>query len=352
MKRKPRCRAADPELLSKKSQELFQTLSSRIVGQDRAIAQFVRVMAKVNSKLAAPNRPLATLLFMGPTGVGKTEVCHTLAEALHGDRNKRVRIDCSEFQSSHEISKLIGSPPGYLGHRETTALLAQKKLGEATSANSGISILIFDEIEKAHPALLDMLLQILEDGRLTMGNGDVTDFQKTIIVMTANLGSRETNTLITGSGIGFNSQPEHHDDLDQKIYVLSREAAKRHFRPEFLNRLDRIIVFRSLSKEHMKIILEIQLSDVLRRLDKSEAGVDLVLSNRAKDYLLEEGTDSKSGARQLRRVLEREVVDAVVNIISSEQAKDGDSIVVDYENDKLTFDVCTPVPPKKEESEI
>jgi ATP-dependent Clp protease ATP-binding subunit ClpB len=327
----------DPKKRGEELSRLLSRLEFRIIGQDRALQKIARVLQKFAVGLNAPNRPLAVLLFLGPSGVGKTEVSHALADILLNNRDALTRVDCAEFQESHEVSKLIGSPPGYLGHLSNNARLSQARLDQYQTETTKINILTFDEIEKADEAVTDFLLGVLDRGKATLGNGEVVDFTKTIIVITSNLGSREVSNLIHGSEIGFRSNTEAREDLDAKIYKTAKEAAKRHFRPEFINRLDRIIVFRSLSEESLRRILHKELSQLRGRIPDHHA-VKLDLSNRAKTFLLKQGTSDAYGARELQRTVERYVADPLANLLGSGQLDVGDRVLIDFEDGEMTFD--------------
>lgn len=280
------------------------------------------------------------MLFLGPTGSGKTRVVEAAAEVLFGDSHLITKIDCAEFQHSHEIAKLIGSPPGYLGHRETSPMLTQENLDRSHSDSMKMSLVLFDEIEKASDSLWQLLLGILDKATLTLGDNRRVDFSKSIVVMTSNLGAREMSEFISG-GIGFAPKTGVVDnEVDQKIYRTALESAKRKFSPEFMNRIDRTIVFRSLRDEHLRQILEIELKAVQRRITEG-SGEKFVFkcSDAAKGFLLEEGIDFKYGARHLKRSIERFLVYPLSNLIATGQVDTGDVLTVDYspEVGKLVF---------------
>src|SRR5919198_3538276 len=245
-----------------------------------------------------PGRPIGNLLFLGPTGSGKTRVVEAMAQALFGDPRACIKIDCAKFQHSHEIAKLIGSPPGYLGHRETHPLLTQEALNQWHTDKLKLSILLFDEIEKASDALWQLLLGILDKATLTLGDNRRVDFSKAIVIMTSNLGAREMSELISG-GIGFAPKSGVIDtEVDQKIYRTAVDAARRKFSPEFMNRIDKVVVFRSLRDSHLRQILEIELSAVQERIMRG-SGEKFIFkcTDPAKKFLLDEGIDFKYGAR-------------------------------------------------------
>jgi ATP-dependent Clp protease ATP-binding subunit ClpA len=262
------------------------------------------------------------------------------AETLLGDIRAVVKVDCAEFQHSHEIAKLIGSPPGYLGHRETQPLITQEILEEHYTETAKVSLVLFDEIEKASDALWQLLLGILDKGTLTLGDNRRVDFSRALIFLTSNLGSHEVSGLMTG-GIGFsNGSHDDHDELDQKIYRVATEAARRKFSPEFMNRIDKVIVFRSLQRTHLEQILDIELTRVQERIMTS-TGNQFVFkcTPPARDFLLREGTDPKFGARHLKRAIERHLVFPMSNLLATHQIELGDLITVDFDNgrEKLIF---------------
>src|SRR5262249_28027094 len=235
---------------------------ARIVGQERAVSQMSSLYEIFLAGMNPLNRPIGTLLFLGPTGSGKTRVVEAAAEVLFGNANAMVKIDCAEFQHSHEIAKLIGSPPGYLGHRETLPLLSQENLDRMHTDEVKLSLVLFDEIEKASDSLWQLLLGILDKATLTLGDNRRVDFSRSVVIMTSNLGAREMAELIS-ERIGFApikaSKPLNELDVDQKIYHTAVEAARRKFSPEFMNRIDKVVVFRSLKEEHLREILDLEL---------------------------------------------------------------------------------------------
>jgi ATP-dependent Clp protease ATP-binding subunit ClpA len=330
----------NPDLKSPAAQEFEDKLSALIVGQDRAVRRITGLYQIFLAGLAHPGRPIGTLLFLGPTGSGKTRVVEAGAEVLFGDPNLITKIDCAEFQHSHEIAKLIGSPPGYLGHRETSPMLTQENLDRSHTETNKLSLVLFDEIEKASDALWQLLLGILDKATLTLGDNRRVDFSRSIVIMTSNLGAREMSELISG-GIGFAPKSGVLDaEVDQKIYRTALEAAKRKFSPEFMNRIDKVVVFRSLHADHLTEILEIELKAVQRRITEG-TGEKFVfkLTEAAKRFLLEEGIDFKYGARHLKRAIERFLVYPLSNLIATNQVGMGDLLIVDYspEIGKLVF---------------
>jgi len=329
----------DPGLLSNESISLQARLKAKVVGQDRAIERLVHSLQKFRTGLQDPNKPLATLLFIGPTGTGKSELVHALAETMFANRNAITRIDGAEFQREHEVAKLIGSPPGYLGHRESSARFTQERLDAWQDKEKGrnFNILLFDEIEKAHNALFELLLGVFDYGKMVLGSGEEVTFKKTIIIMTSNIGSRETEKLVNDAHIGFHRGEQERADLDQKIYETSKAAIKKFFKPEFLNRVDRTIVFRSLSDAHLKKILTIELNKVQNRIIDSPVRFVFRVSPAAKDFLIKEGTSAAYGARELKRAIEKFIAEPLSSLVGSEQVDAKDTVFVDLENGELVF---------------
>jgi ATP-dependent Clp protease ATP-binding subunit ClpA len=302
----------DPDQKSPRAQEFEEKLSTRIVGQERAVRRMSGLYQIFLAGMNPLNRPVGTMLFLGPTGSGKTRVVEAAAEVLFGDPGAVIKIDCAEFQHSHEIAKLIGSPPGYLGHRETSPMLTQENLDRYHTEETKLSLVLFDEIEKASDSLWQLLLGILDKATLTLGDNRRVDFSHTMVIMTSNLGAREMSELISG-GMGFvpsqGAKNPNDSEVDQKIYRTAVEAARRKFSPEFMNRIDKVVVFRSLKEHHLRQILEIELASVQDRIMRS-AGTKFIFqcSDAAKDMLLKEGIDYKYGARHLKRSIERFLV--------------------------------------------
>jgi len=290
--------------------------------------------------LNPPGRPVGNLLFLGPTGSGKTRVVEAMAESLFGDARACIKIDCAEFQHSHEIAKLIGSPPGYLGHRETHPLLTQEALNQWHTETLKLSILLFDEIEKASDSLWQLLLGILDKATLTLGDNRRVDLSQCIIIMTSNLGAGEMSNMVDG-GLGFVQKATQVDAaFDDKINRTAVDAARRKFSPEFMNRIDKSVVFRTLRSEHLQQILEIELGMVQQRILMASAVNQFVFSctPKVKSFLLHEGTDPKYGARHLKRAIERHIVFQLANLVATGQVKLGDFIRIDMSPEgKLMF---------------
>lgn len=325
------------EIRSQETDNLDRELRSKIVGQDTAIESITDLYQLFLAGLNPPLRPIGNLLFLGPTGSGKTRVVEALAESLFGDSRACVKIDCAEFQHSHEIAKLIGSPPGYLGHRETHPMLTQETLNMWHTEDLKLSILLFDEIEKASDALWKLLLGILDKATLTLGDNRRVDLSQCIIIMTSNLGASEMVALAEG-GIGFNAKREL--VTDGKLGSIANGAAKKKFDPEFMNRIDKTVVFNSLQDSHLRQILEIELGMVQQRILTASAMNQFVFSctSKFKDLLMIEGFDQKYGARHLKRSIEKNLVHPISKIMATNQVNTGDYVKVDVDEDgKPTF---------------
>jgi len=330
----------DPTRRSNDAREFESALRRRIVGQDQAVEKVVEIYQMFLAGLNPPGRPVGNLLFLGPTGSGKTRVVEAMAESLFGDARACIKIDCAEFQHSHEIAKLIGSPPGYLGHRETHPLLTQEALNQWHTETLKLSILLFDEIEKASDSLWQLLLGILDKATLTLGDNRRVDLSQCIIIMTSNLGAGEMSNMVDG-GLGFAQKPMQVDaSFDDKINRSAVDAARRKFSPEFMNRIDKSVVFRTLRSEHLQQILEIELGMVQQRILMASTVNQFVFSctPKVKSFLLHEGTDPKYGARHLKRAIERHIVFQLANLVATGQIKLGDFIRIDLSPEgKLMF---------------
>jgi ATP-dependent Clp protease ATP-binding subunit ClpA len=320
---------------------LESNLRKLIVGQDEAIQQIVNIYQMHLTGMTAPGRPIGNFLFLGPTGSGKTRIVEATAETLLKNPRAVIKIDCAEFQHSHEIAKLIGSPPGYLGHRETHPLLSQEVLNQYHTETIKLSFVLFDEIEKASDALWNLLLGILDKATLTLGDNRKVDFSRAMIFMTSNLGASEMSALMSPR-LGF-AAPEARrrqsagtvdEQLTGKISRSGVEAARKKFTPEFMNRLDKIVTFQPLGTDQLKKILDIELNLVQQRIfnTSTERAFVFTLSDSSKGFLLEEGTDLKYGARHLKRAIERLLVQPMSNLIATEQVRGGDWIRVDYDD--------------------
>ncbi|HWP45275.1 MAG TPA: AAA family ATPase [Blastocatellia bacterium] len=315
---------------SEESENFEQQLLSRVIGQERAVRALAQLYQVYQAGLNVSGRPVGTMLFLGPTGTGKTRSVEAAAEVLFGNPNAFIRVDCAEFQHSHEIAKLIGSPPGYLGHRETPPILTQEHLNSYHTDRVKLTLVLFDEIEKASDALWQLLLGVLDKATLTLGDNRRVDFSRTIVVMTSNLGARDMEKL-TEARLGFSvSSAQPQELIDQNIYRVGVEAARRKFSPEFMNRIDKVVVFRHLSEESMKNILDLELQNIQNRVLAVASGRFILrYTDKARAFLLREGTNAKYGARPLKRTIERNVVLPLSNLIATRQIGEGDIILVD-----------------------
>ncbi len=312
------------ETESVKLLNMEETLHQRLIGQDEAVKAVSRAIRRARVGLKNPNRPIASFIFSGPTGVGKTELTKSLASYFFGSEEAMIRLDMSEFMERHTVSKLIGSPPGYVGFNEG---------GQLTEAvrRRPYTVVLFDEVEKAHPDVFNLLLQLLEDGRLTDSKGRTVDFKNTLLIMTSNIGSKVIEK--GGGGLGFEFSGDSVEDSQyNRIKSLVNEELKQYFRPEFLNRLDEIIVFRQLSKNEVKEIAEIMLKEVFSRLN--EKGIKLNVTDAFKERLVEEGYNPSYGARPLRRAVMRLLEDSLAEEVLSGRIKDGDKALVDIDENK------------------
>jgi len=333
----------DPTRTGREAESLEGSLHRLIVGQDDAINQIVNIYQMHLTGMSAPGRPVGNFLFLGPTGSGKTRIVEATAECLLKNPRAVIKIDCGEFQHSHEIAKLIGSPPGYLGHRETHPLLSQEVLNQYHTEQVKLSFVLFDEIEKASDALWNLLLGILDKATLTLGDNRKVDFSRAMIFMTSNLGAGEMSALMNPK-VGFGSVEqarrtaagEIDPKLGEKLKNTSVEAARRKFTPEFINRLDKIVTFRPLGTEDLRKILDIELNLVQQRVFNTNADRAFIfkVTEAGKGYLLEEGTDLKYGARHLKRAIERLVVQPMSNLIATDQVRGGDWLKVDFDSSR------------------
>src|SRR4051794_28141621 len=328
----------DPSRTGKDAESLEKTLLKLVVGQDEAIEQIVNIYQMHVTGLCAPGRPVGDFLFFGPTGSGKTRTVEATAEALVQNPRAVIKIDCAEFQHSHEIAKLIGSPPGYLGHRETHPLLSQEVINQHHTDTVKISFILFDEIEKASDALWNLLLGILDKATLTLGDNRKVDFSKAMIFMTSNLGASEMSALVSPK-LGFqkvlndSEQNLSNEEISKKMSRSGIEAARRKFTPEFMNRIDKVVVFKPLGQPELKRILDLELGQVQQRvlLSPVEKSFVFTVSDTGKNFLLNEGTDMKYGARHLKRAIERFLVHPLSNLMATSQVSAGDWIQADFD---------------------
>jgi ATP-dependent Clp protease ATP-binding subunit ClpB len=329
----------DPAKTGRDAVSLESNLRRMIVGQDEAIQQIVNIYQMNLTGMSAPGRPIGNFLFLGPTGSGKTRIVEATAEVLLKNPRAVIKIDCAEFQHSHEIAKLIGSPPGYLGHRETHPLLSQEVLNQYYTDTIKLSFVLFDEIEKASDALWNLLLGIMDKATLTLGDNRKVDFSRAMIFMTSNLGASEMSALMSPR-LGFHAAVAREnaangtvdENMSGKLAKSGVEAARRKFTPEFMNRLDKIVTFQPLGSVELKKILDIELNLVQQRIfnTSNDRAFVFTVSDSSKDFLLEEGTDLKYGARHLKRAIERLLVQPMSNLIATDQVRGGDWIRVDY----------------------
>jgi ATP-dependent Clp protease ATP-binding subunit ClpC len=311
---------------SEKLMKLEDILHERVVGQEEAVKSVARAVRRARVGLKDPKRPIGSFIFLGPTGVGKTELSRALAQAMFGDENNMIRIDMSEYMEKHAVSRLIGSPPGYVGYDEGGQLTEKVR-------RNPYSVILFDEIEKAHPEVFNILLQILEDGRLTDGKGKTVDFKNSIIIMTSNVGA---STIKKQKTLGFSMDGDKRTENEyEKMKVNIMEELKRSFRPEFLNRIDDIIVFHSLEEKDLQKIVNLMLKSVVERLEEQEIHIEF--NDDAEKMLAKEGCDLAYGARPLRRAITKVVEDQISEAILKGEVSKGDSIKVVVEDDKLSF---------------
>ena len=318
----------DPNKKGWEAEDLETRLRQLVIGQDDAIAKIVEAYQGFQTGMSPAGRPVGNFLFLGPTGSGKTRVVEAAAEALLKDPRGVVKIDCAEYQHSHEIAKLIGSPPGYLGHRETHPLLSQEALNRHHTEEVKLSFLLFDEIEKASDSLWNLLLGILDKGTLTLGDNRRVDFSQSIIFMTSNLGAAEMSALAEprlGFQVACSGDGASTAKMNGKITTTGIAAARRRFTPEFMNRLDHIVVFRSLGTPELRRIVDIELDIVQQRIGAAAQGnpFSIHVMGNAKEFLLSEGTDVRYGARPLKRAIERLLVHPLSNLMATGQIRRG-----------------------------
>jgi len=340
----------DPDRKSPRAKDFEDRLLAFIVGQERAVRRMSGIFQIYLAGMNNPARPLGTMLFLGPTGSGKTRVVEAAAEVLFGEPHAVVKIDCAEFQHSHEIAKLIGSPPGYLGHRETHPMLSQEVLNQYHTDRVKLSFVLFDEIEKASDALWNLLLGILDKATLTLGDNRRVDFSRAVIFMTSNLGATEMNSILR-PGLGFAACEAERQQaagivgagLSEKLGRVAVDAARRKFTPEFVNRIDKTIVFRPLGDAELRRILSLELNIVQQRVFNSSSGAPFVfsLTDSARDFLLREGTDMKYGARHLKRAIDRNLLHPLSNLIATRQVRGGDLVRIDFDSGRSLLTFCT-----------
>ncbi|HOB20009.1 MAG TPA: AAA family ATPase, partial [Candidatus Atribacteria bacterium] len=302
-----------------------EILHKRVIGQDEAVKAVSRAIRRARAGLKDPGRPVGSFIFLGPTGVGKTELCKALAEALFGDEEAMIRFDMSEYMERHTVSRLVGSPPGYVGYDEGGQLTEKVR-------RKPYSVILFDEIEKAHPDVFNILLQILEDGRVTDSKGRTVDCRNTVVVMTSNVGA---HTIKKQQSVGFGTSDNMAASEYEKMKSNIMEELKKTFRPEFLNRIDETIVFHPLEDKHLKQIVDLMVENVAKRLAQKQ--IYLEVTDAAKEHMAKEGFDPAYGARPLRRVVQRAIEDSLSEELLAGRIKVGDKVKVDVKNGKLVF---------------
>ena len=310
---------------SERLKRLESILHERVVGQEEAVVAVSKAIRRGRVGLKDPKRPIGSFLFLGPTGVGKTELCKTLAEAMFGTENALIRVDMSEYMEKHSVSRMVGSPPGYVGYDEGG------QLSEKVRRNP-YSVILFDEIEKAHPDVFNILLQVLDDGHITDAQGRKIDFKNTILIMTSNAGAEN---IISPKRLGFMSQ-ENEEERYKAMKDRVMAEVKRLFKPEFLNRIDEIMVFHALNQEHMKEIVSIMLRSIIKRTAR-QMELDLVVKDEARAFLVEKGYDEKYGARPLRRAIQNYLEDKLAEAVLDGEIKNGDKVFVGVKEDGLMF---------------
>ncbi len=307
--------------------EMESTLKSRVIGQDEAVKKIVRAIQRNRAGLKDPKKPIGSFIFLGPTGVGKTQLAKKLTELLFDNEENMIRIDMSEYMEKFAISRLVGAPPGYVGYEEGGQLTERVR-------RKPYSVILLDEIEKAHPDVFNLLLQALDDGQITDSLGRKVDFKNTIIIMTSNLGSRELKDFGTGVGFGTTARDKGKDDLEKGVI---QSALKKAFAPEFLNRIDDVVLFNSLKREDIHLIIDIELQGLFERVQ--ELGYTINLSDKAKDFIADEGFDEAFGARPLARSLQKLIEDPLAERIIGKQLTEGDEVIIELRDKELTFEI-------------
>ncbi len=331
----------NPNIRSAETNEFHKALREKIVGQDEGVQALVDLYQVFCAGLNSPGRPVGNLLLLGPTGSGKTRIVEAAAEILFENPRSVIKIDCAEFQHSHEIAKLIGSPPGYLGHRETHPLITQEALAATHTDKLKLSFLLFDEIEKASDALWQLLLGMLDKATLTLGDNRRVDLTQTVIFMTSNLGGGEITEMMVGGRFGFIKPGDAPlSNFDVKLERTAVEAARRKFSPEFMNRLDKVVVFQPLKHAELEAVLDMELGQVQKRVLDTATGKFLFrVTPAGRSFLLQEGTDQRYGARHLKRAIERYIVYPLANLLATRQVTVGDMVRIDWDgvHKELTF---------------
>jgi|SRR5581483_9558746 len=322
------------------SSDIARALSRRLVGQPAAISAVVPYVEMYRARLTPEGRPAGIFLLLGPTGTGKTKTVEALADVLHGSPKKLLKVDCGEYQMEHEVAKLLGAPPGYLGHRETQPLLTQQKLSGAASESCDLSILLFDEIEKAAQSLVRLLLGVLDKATLRLGDSTTVNFEKSLIFLTSNLGAREMHRELLPD-FGFEALMESNVRRMDKLDGIGKNALRRNFPPEFMNRIDSVVTYRPLDKAALAAILDQHIEEfqdhIQRRL--GERAFHLEVTARARKFLLERGTSAEHGARELKRVLQRQLMQPLASLVASGEVGPGATVRAEagHGKDRLTL---------------
>lgn len=322
-----------PDCLGSELESFRESLANKVIGQSPAVEAVTQAFQIYRAGLASSERPLGSFLFLGPTGTGKTNLVESIAETCFGDRKAMLKIDCAEFSHSHEIARLIGSPPGYLGHQETNPYLSTANVTRHQTPECPFTLILFDEIEKANDALWQLLLGMLDKGRLTLGTNKEVDLSRCFIFLTSNIGSRSVSDILAPS-MGFvREASESAEKLDQRIEDAVLWSAKRTFAPEFLNRLDHKVVFQRLTTPELSRILDLELRKIEKRLSQRGEPIEFTYTDRAIARILEEGTDPELGARPLKRILEQRLVFPLARLYASDQLRGGEHVWVDWHED-------------------
>jgi ATP-dependent Clp protease ATP-binding subunit ClpA len=313
------------------STDILTRLEGKVIGQSQALSSIVPYVHMYNAGLAPEGRPVGVFLLLGPTGTGKTRTVEALAEVLHGTRKHLVRVDCGEYQLEHEVAKLIGAPPGYLGHRETQPILTQAKLASVTSERSSLSILLFDEIEKAAPSMNRLLLGVLDKASLRLGDNNVVNFERTLIFLTSNLGAHGMMKEMT-PGFGFATDCENPRQAN-RLENIAMAAVRRNFAPEFVNRIDSAITYQPLSMESLTAILSQQLNELQTHIETrlGPRGFRLTVTPKGRRFLLNEGASLEYGARELKRAIHRELTQPLAKLVVLGRIKPGGTVRVDHD---------------------
>jgi len=306
---------------------MAKTLMTKVIGQDSAVEQISKAIRRNRMGIKSHEKPIGSFIFLGPTGVGKTHLAKKLSEEMFGTQDSMIRVDMSEYMEKHAVSKLVGAPPGYVGYEEGGQLTEKIR-------RKPYSVVLLDEVEKAHPDVFNILLQVLDEGHLTDGLGRKVDFRNTLIIMTSNVGARKLQDFGTGVGFGTKAKIDNLEDIRNNVI---EESVKKAFSPEFLNRLDDIIIFKSLDKDDIRKIIDIPLGELKERM--TEMGYKIKVSTKLRDYLVEAGYDEKYGARPLNRAIQRYVEDPIAERMLDGDLKEGDTIKIGYSKGDVTVDI-------------